>query len=66
MVGLFGWLALEPYRGPEIPRAEYESLEFTNYPTDPSTFFAPITSASIAMTGSGKQAVRRTKARCDR
>jgi hypothetical protein len=41
-----GWLALEPYRGPEIPREEYESLTYTNYPSDPSTFFAPITSAS--------------------
>ncbi len=41
-----GWLALEPYRGPEIPAAEYESLSYTNYPTDPSTFFAPITSAT--------------------
>jgi hypothetical protein len=41
-----GWLALEPYRGPEIPREEYESLEYTTYPTDPNTFFAPITSAT--------------------
>jgi hypothetical protein len=41
-----GWLALEGYRGPEIPRQEYESLGYTTYPTDPSTKFAPITSAS--------------------
>ncbi|HTX31483.1 MAG TPA: hypothetical protein VMD09_08855 [Solirubrobacteraceae bacterium] len=41
-----GWLALEPYRGPEIPREEYESLEYTTYPTDQQTYFAPITSAT--------------------
>jgi hypothetical protein len=41
-----GWLALGRYSGPEIPAAEYESLTYTNYPTDPQTFFAPITSAS--------------------
>ncbi len=41
-----GWLQLEPYRGPQIPREEYESLEFTTYPTDDKTFFAPITSAT--------------------
>ncbi|HUE27209.1 MAG TPA: hypothetical protein VMP89_10590 [Solirubrobacteraceae bacterium] len=41
-----GWLALEPYRGPEIPAVEYESLTYTTYPTDPNTFFAPITSAT--------------------
>ncbi len=41
-----GWLALGPYTGPEIPLEEYETLSFTTYPTDPTTFFAPITSAS--------------------
>ncbi len=41
-----GWLALDPYSGPEIPPQEYESLTFTTYPTDPSTYFAPITSAT--------------------
>ena len=41
-----GWLALAPYSGPEIPPEEYESLEYTTYPTDPNTFFAPITSAT--------------------
>jgi hypothetical protein len=41
-----GWLALAPYSGPEIPPEEYESLEYTTYPTDPHTFFAPITSAT--------------------
>jgi hypothetical protein len=41
-----GWLSLNRYSGPEIPSVEYESLEFTTYPTDPHTFFAPITSAT--------------------
>jgi hypothetical protein len=41
-----GWLQLDPYRGPEIPPEEYESLEYTTYPTDDRTFFAPITSAT--------------------
>ena len=41
-----GWLALDSYKGPEIPREEYESLTYTTYPTDQRTFFAPITSAS--------------------
>ena len=41
-----GWLALGAYSGPEIPTEEWESLEYTTYATDPSTFFAPITSAT--------------------
>src|SRR5438270_6692937 len=41
-----GWLQLEPYSGPEIPREEYESLAYTTYPTAPSTYFAAITSAT--------------------
>src|SRR5579862_5555121 len=41
-----GWLALQPYSGPEVPREEYETLTYTTYPTDPSTHFAPITSAT--------------------
>jgi len=41
-----GWLALDRYRGPEVPRQEYESLSYTTYPTDPNTHFAPITSAT--------------------
>jgi hypothetical protein len=40
------YLVLNRYSGPEIPTQEWESLEYTTYPTDPSTFFAPITSAS--------------------
>ncbi len=41
-----GWLALDRYKGPEIPPEEYESLSYTTYPTDPHTHFAPITSAT--------------------
>src|SRR5437588_10458181 len=41
-----GWLQLQPYGGPEIPREEYETLEYTTYPTDPRPYFAPITSAT--------------------
>src|SRR5947209_19885966 len=41
-----GWLALKRYTGPPIPPEEYESLTYTTYPTDPNTYFAPITSAS--------------------
>ena len=41
-----GWLQLDRYAGPEIPPEEYQSLEYTTYPTDPRTFFAPITSAT--------------------
>src|SRR5436305_15342907 len=41
-----GWLALGPYAGPAIPPEQYETLTYTTYPTDPSTHFAPITSAS--------------------
>ncbi|MEV6588174.1 hypothetical protein [Streptomyces acidicola] len=39
-----GHLVLRKYSGPEIPSAEWESLEYTTYATDPHTFFAPITS----------------------
>jgi hypothetical protein len=46
MVENGGFLVLDRYRGPEIPAQEWESLEFTTYATDPSTFFAPITSAT--------------------
>ncbi len=41
-----GWLQLDPYAGPPIPREEWESLEYVTYPTDPNTFFAPLTSAT--------------------
>jgi hypothetical protein len=41
-----GYLVLDKYRGPEIPKQEWEQLTYTTYPTDPTTFFAPITSAT--------------------
>ena len=44
-----GYLALGPYYGPEIPRREWEDLTYTTYPTDPATFFAPVTSATGTM-----------------
>jgi hypothetical protein len=40
------YMILDRYRGPEIPPQEWESLEYTTYATDPSTYFAPITSAT--------------------
>jgi hypothetical protein len=44
-----GCLALGKYRGPEIPRQEWEDLTYTTYASDPTTFFAPIASATGAM-----------------
>jgi hypothetical protein len=44
-----GCLVLGDYRGPEIPRNEWEDLTYTTYSSDPSTFFAPITSATGAL-----------------
>jgi len=41
-----GYLVLGKYRGPAIPRREWEDLSYTTYATDPATFFAPITSAT--------------------
>ncbi|MBV9164592.1 MAG: hypothetical protein JO321_17150 [Solirubrobacterales bacterium] len=41
-----GWLELGLYPGPEIPPSEWESLTYTTYASDPSTYFAPITSAT--------------------
>lgn len=41
-----GYLVLDRYRGPEIPKQEWEELTYTTYATDPTTFFAPITSAT--------------------
>jgi hypothetical protein len=41
-----GYKVLEPYPGPAIPPSEWESLEYVTYPSDPSTFFAPLTSAT--------------------
>ncbi len=44
-----GCLVLGKYRGPEIPRREWEDLTYTTYATDPATFFAPVTSATGKM-----------------
>ncbi len=41
-----GWLELKPYSGPEIPASEWTQLEYVTYPTDPDTYFAPLTSAT--------------------
>ncbi|MEI6729296.1 MAG: hypothetical protein WCK98_06670 [bacterium] len=41
-----GYITLKPYSGPEIPSSEWENLEYVTYPTDPNTFFAPLTSAT--------------------
>ena len=41
-----GYLPLAADDGPEIPPEEWLSLEYVTYPTDPHTFFAPLTSAT--------------------
>lgn len=41
-----GYQVLKKYGGPDIPREEWEELTYTTYASDPSTFFAPITSAT--------------------
>lgn len=41
-----GYRMLKPYDGPEIPASEWTGLEYVTYPTDPTTFFAPLTSAT--------------------
>lgn len=41
-----GYKVLKPYAGPEIPSTEWTSLNYTTYPSDPHTFFAPLTSAT--------------------
>ena len=41
-----GYRVIKPYSGPEIPASEWTGLEYMTYPTDPSTFFAPLTSAT--------------------
>jgi len=45
LVDAGGYLLLKKYDGPEIPRHEYESLTYTTYGSDPTTF-APITSCN--------------------
>jgi hypothetical protein len=39
-----GLVILSCYDGPQIPAAEWESMEYTTYKSDPFTYFAPITS----------------------
>jgi hypothetical protein len=41
-----GYVVLGGYAGPEIPDREWEGLTYATPRTDPSTFFAPITSAT--------------------
>lgn len=41
-----GYLELKPYSGPEIPASEWTQLVYVTYPTDPDTYFAPLTSAT--------------------
>lgn len=41
-----GYRILKPYAGPEIPSSEWTELSYTTYPTDPDTYFAPLTSAT--------------------
>ena len=41
-----GWMRLKKYEGPAIDPSEWESLTYTTYSSDPTTFFAPITSAT--------------------
>jgi hypothetical protein len=41
-----GYMVLDKYRGPEIPKSEWEDLTYTTYSSDPTTHFAPITSAT--------------------
>jgi hypothetical protein len=47
-----GYLLLKKYDGPEVPPSEWQSLEYTTYPTDPNTWFAPLAS------GNGKVELR--------
>ena len=44
-----GFLVLDKYRGPEVPRSEWEDLTYTTYPSDPTTWLAPVTSANGAV-----------------
>jgi hypothetical protein len=41
-----GYLVLSSYSGEPVPRSEWEELTYTTYDSDPTTFFAPITSAT--------------------
>lgn len=41
-----GYMVLDKYTGPEIPKSEWEDLTYTTYASDPTTYFAPISSAT--------------------
>ena len=41
-----GYMVLNKYKGPEIPSSEWEDLTYTTYASDPTTYFAPIASAT--------------------
>lgn len=41
-----GWLVLNNYKGPKIPKAEWEGLEYLTYASDPDNEFAPLASAT--------------------
>jgi hypothetical protein len=44
-----GLATLRRYDGPQIPAAEWETLKYTTYSSDPCTYFAPITSPTGAV-----------------
>jgi hypothetical protein len=44
-----GYVVLDRYRGRRIPEREWEDLTYTTYASDPTTLFAPITSATGAL-----------------
>jgi len=41
-----GHVLMRPYSGPEIPSTEWTGLEYTTPPTDPTTWFAPLATAT--------------------
>jgi hypothetical protein len=41
-----GYVILNEYTGPKIPKSEWEDLNYVTYASDPSTYFAPLTSAT--------------------
>lgn len=46
ILGDGGYRVLKPYGGPEIPETEWTDLNYMTYPSDPHTYFAPLTSAT--------------------
>jgi len=41
-----GWLVLNNYSGPAIPKEEWENLEYLTYDSDPDNEFAPLASST--------------------